>query len=109
MAETNSECSNDSGEAQTRRVRVGYQSTGFGLALVIDDGRVEDRTCGADGGGDRPAGARCHRHGGDVQDATDGVLRVDAVITLEIPMIDGRPAVLAWDPAEVDWDALSAG
>lgn len=65
-------------------MRVSYVPRGFGLALVIDES--ED-------------------HG---TDEVDGVLRVsDAVVTLEMPTVDGRPAVLAWDPAEVNWDAVA--
>ena len=74
-----------------RRVRVSYVPSGHGLALVIDDAAEHTDTEQTDTG------------------QTDGVLRVsDAVITLEIPTADGRPAVLAWDPAEVTWDAVAA-
>ncbi len=76
-----------------RPVRVGYVAQGFGPALVVDDGadgseRLEDD---ADG------------------EARDGLLRVgDAVVTLEIPLPDGRRSVLSWDPSEVTLDPLVA-
>jgi hypothetical protein len=70
------------GMAETKRVRVSYESTGHGLALMIagpDTAATDDRY-------------------------QDGVLRIsDACVTLELPAADGRASVLAWDPAEVDW------
>ncbi len=67
------------GGAETKRVRVSYRSEGAGLALSLADS----------------------------VDVTDGVLRItDACVTLEIPTTDGRPSMLAWDPAEVSWDAV---
>ena len=37
------------------------------------------------------------------------MLRIgEGCVTLEIPSGDGRPSLLAWDPAEVDWAALVA-
>lgn len=68
----------------TKRVHVSYGAEGTGLALALSE-TAEDG---------------------------DGVLRItDACITLEIPTTDGVPSVLAWDPAEVSWDAvgLAAG
>lgn len=65
----------------SRSVRVSYVRTGFGLALSLD---------------------------GEA-DGQPGVLNVgEGCITLEMPVVDGRPAVLAWDPAEVDWDSMVA-
>lgn len=67
---------------ETKRVRVSYVPTGFGLALAIDDA---------------PTGSA----------GTDGVLCVsDACVTLDLVAPDGRPSRLSWDPAEVDWDAM---
>ncbi len=80
--------------AETKKVRVSYVPTGHGLALTIAD--VEERTVDGVVAGD----------GGDGE---DGVLRVtDACVTLEFPMSDGRTSMLAWDPAEVDWNELVA-
>lgn len=68
-------------------VRVRQGVDGAGISLVLDQSSDEDVT----------------------DDTTDGVLRVSAaVITLELPMADGSTSVLAWDPAEVDWDSLVA-
>lgn len=72
----------------TGPVRVRYAPSGAGISLVLD-GSAEPTE--------------------DQAEATDGLLRVSAaVITLELPGPDGSTAVLAWDPAEVDWDSLVA-
>jgi hypothetical protein len=68
----------------TKRVHVSYGAEGAGLALALSDSALSDSA--TDG---------------------EGVLRIsDACITLEIPTTDGVPSVLAWDPAEVSWDAV---
>lgn len=75
------------GIAVTKRVRVSYQPTGHGLALMI----TAPDAVGADGSG---------------ADYQDGLLHItDACVTLELPAIDGRGSVLAWDPSEVDWQS----
>ena len=64
---------------RTKRVHVSYSADDAGLELALSES-AEDG---------------------------DGVLHItDACITLEIPTIDGVPSVLAWDPAEVSWDAV---
>lgn len=84
--------------AETKKVRVSYVPTGHGLALTIAEVRR------------RPRYRRSKSHDlAASPEATDGVLRVtDACVTLELPMVDGRTPVLAWDPAEVDWEAMVA-
>ncbi len=92
--------------AETKRVRVSYQPTGHGLALMIAAPDAD----GADS--DPNLSAPLSPSTGDVSpndDAgryQDGLLHIsDACITLELPAPDGRPSVLAWDPCEVDWQS----
>ncbi len=85
-----------------QHVRVGYQFRDFGLALVI--GRsAADRS----GDGHRCCDevTPCPRN---LMEASDAVLRVGGTVRLEFETADGRPTVLAWDPAEVNWSALAA-
>lgn len=80
------------GMAESRKVRVSYVPSGFGLALTI----TESPDLADDAALDRPPA-----------DGSEGVLRVsDACVTLELPMADGRRPMLAWDPAEFNWEAL---
>ncbi|MGB5757496.1 MAG: hypothetical protein WBM50_11320 [Acidimicrobiales bacterium] len=75
-----------------RKVCVHYQPTGHGLALAISESGGEAGTA---------------LDGVEVVDRADAVLRVsDGGVTLELPPVDGRRPVLAWDPAEVAWDAF---
>ncbi len=74
-------------------VRVGYVPSGFGLSLAI----------AGSGDGGSVAGDAFDGRG------ANGVLNVgDGCVTLEIPAGVGMPAVLTWDPAEVDWDSMVA-
>lgn len=77
------------GMAETKRVRVRYQSTGHGLSLMIAP----------------PDSADTHEDSYE-----DGVLNIsDACVTLEFPAPGGGNSMLAWDPSEVDWRSWNAG
>ncbi len=77
--------------AAIRKVCVQYRPTGHGLALTISEPDSE------------PMGNEPVETGG----GGDAVLRVsDCGVTLELPPVDGRRPVLAWDPAEVGWEVL---
>ncbi len=89
---------------QTRRVRVSYVPTGFGLALAISDDPCTDGSSSEGSSSDGTSG-----EGTGNQYRSDGLLRIgDSCVTLELPTIDGRTSILAWDPAEVTWESMVA-